>query len=189
MKKTPEEFFKTYAKIAIADSIHSGVPPSITLAQAALESGWGGSGLTTNANNFFGIKTSSKWKGPTYNASTHEYYSGSSNPTTVSANFRKYGSPYESFEDHSIFLQENPRYAALFKLDFLDYKGWAKGIKAAGYATSPDYSDKLIGLIQKYKLHQYDLKAENQRTLKKLANFALFISALMLLIYFTKKLF
>lgn len=164
----PADFFETYAPMAVNDSLFSGIPPSIKLAQAALESGWGESGLTVNANNFFGIK-SHNWDGATYNASTHEFYGGSNSPTTIKADFRRYGSAYESFRDHSDFLHEHDRYSKLFSLNPLDYKGWAYGLKAADYATSPDYAQKLIGLIEKYNLQRYDLKAANQRTLKNLA--------------------
>lgn len=165
MKLAPQDFFDTYSPVAVSDSVFTGIPPSIKLAQAALESGWGGSGLSSNANNFFGIK-SHNWGGAEYNASTQEYFGGY---TTIKSNFRAYGSPYESFMDHSKFLKENPRYSSLFDLDPLDYRGWAYGLKEAGYATAPDYPEKLINLVEKYNLQQYDLKAESKRSYKQLA--------------------
>ncbi len=165
---TPPDFFTQYAPVAVNDSLFSDIPPSIKLAQAALESGWGESGLATNAHNFFGIK-SAGWDGATYNAATHEYYGGSNSPTSIKADFRRYGTTYESFMDHTKFLHKYARYDNLFKLNPLDYKGWAFGLEDSGYATSPDYAEKLIALIQKYNLHEYDLKAANLRVLKTIA--------------------
>ncbi len=167
MKQSPSNFFKTYSPIAVNDYMFSDIPPSIKLAQAALESGWGGSGLTTNANNYFGIKSHS-WGGATYDAKTHEYY-GSGGPVTVDAEWRLYGSPYESFMDHSNFLHKYDRYAPLFQLDPLDYKGWAYGLKSAGYATSPTYAEKLINLIESHQLTKYDRKAVNLKAMKTAA--------------------
>lgn len=177
MKLTPTEFFKKYAGLAVNDSIFSDIPASITLAQAAIESGWGGSSLTVKANNFFGIKQHD-WKGAVYNANTNEYYNGSNTPTVVNDNFRWYGSPYESFMDHSNFLHQHGRYDSLFKLNPLDYKSWAYGLENANYATSPSYAEDLISVIEKYNLQQYDIKAANLRTLKNIT-FVLFILALL----------
>jgi len=177
MKLSPDQFFKTYAPIAVNDSLFTGIPPSIKLAQAALESGWGGSGLTENANNFFGIK-SHGWSGATYDGSTHEFYGGSNQPTYIQADFRAYGSPYESFMDHSKFLKKYDRYKPLFALDPLDYKGWAYGLQDAGYATSPTYAQKLIGLVEKYNLQEYDRKAANQKALRNFAIAVMIVSVL-----------
>jgi len=165
MKLSPPVFFEVYAPIAVNDSLFTRIPPSIKLAQAALESGWGGSGLTINANNFFGIK-SHGWGGATYDSKTHEYYGGSSSPTTVDAEWRVYGSPYESFMDHSKFIMKYDRYKSLFALDPQDYRGWAVGLQNAGYATSPTYAQKLINIVEKYDLTKYDRKAARQRFLK-----------------------
>ena len=176
MKLSPQEFFDTYSGIAVNDYMFSGIPPSIKLAQAALESGWGGSGLTQNANNFFGIK-SHNWGGATYDAQTHEYY-GSGGPVTINAEWRLYGSPYESFMDHSEFLQKYDRYAPLFQLDPLDYRSWAQGLKSAGYATSPTYDQKLINLIEKYDLSKYDRKAVILKGIKNAAWVLLALAAL-----------
>ncbi|MFM1933107.1 MAG: hypothetical protein RL226_2410 [Bacteroidota bacterium] len=120
------------------------IPASITLAQAILESGDGNSELAREANNHFGIKCHD-WKGKKV------YHDDDAKGEC----FRKYDSAHESFEDHSVFLKK-PRYASLFELDILDYKGWAKGLKKCGYATNPKYPDLLIGLIEDFGLQAYD---------------------------------
>lgn len=185
MKLSPQEFFDKYSGVAISDSVYSGIPPSIKLAQAALESEWGGSGLTQRANNFFGIK-SHGWEGPTYSASTQEYYESS--PTIVDALWRVYNSPYASFMDHTSFLEENDRYNNLFDLDPLNYKGWAYGLENAGYATDPDYAEKLINLIEKYNLTKYDRKAEQRKTLKNIVWILFIISLIVTAFSLYKKL-
>ena len=161
MKLTPVIFFRTYSKFAQASQIEGGVPASISLAQAALESSWGGSGLSSQGNNFFGIKDSAtdEWYGQHVDMDTTEY-----NPAgqayTIKAGFRKYASPQGSFDDHVFFLQKNKRYKSLFKLPATDYKGWANGLEAAGYATDPNYAEKLISMVEKYGLAMYDRQAE-----------------------------
>jgi len=129
-----------------------GVPASITLAQGILESGAGRGTLCISANNHFGIKCHTGWTGESV------YHDDDSEQEC----FRKYKDPAESYNDHSLFLTTRGRYAALFKLDKDDYKGWAKGLKAAGYATDPKYPDKLIGLIERYELAQYDAEVLNK---------------------------
>jgi len=129
-----------------------GVPASITLAQGILESGAGRGTLCISANNHFGIKCHTGWTGESV------YHDDDSEQEC----FRKYKDPAESYNDHSLFLTTRGRYAALFKLDKDDYKGWAKGLKAAGYATDPKYPDKLIGLIERYELNQYDAEVLNK---------------------------
>lgn len=155
----PALFFKMYSSYAIKTQIIDNVPASITLAQAALESSWGESGLTKQANNFFGIKdqTNDEYKGPNVVKDTTEYFNGVK--TTVNSKFRKYSTPQGSFNDHASFLHRNPRYAGLFALNITDYKGWASGLQMAGYATDPLYSSKLIQIIEKYNLSQYDQEA------------------------------
>lgn len=129
-----------------------GVPASITLAQGVLESGAGRGTLCINANNHFGIKCHTGWTGESV------YHDDDS----AQECFRKYKDPADSYNDHSLFLTTRGRYAALFKLDKDDYKGWAKGLKAAGYATDPKYPDKLIGLIERYELDKYDAEVLNK---------------------------
>jgi LysM repeat protein len=121
------------------------IPASITLAQGILESGSGNSNLATLANNHFGIKCHSTWTGKTYYQDDDE----------KDECFRKYKNAMQSFEDHSNFLKKR-RYEPLFKLKITDYKGWAKGLKKAGYATNPKYPKLLIGLIERYNLELYD---------------------------------
>jgi LysM repeat protein len=134
--------FKT---IAIQEMNLYGIPASITLAQGLFESGSGNAELARVANNHFGIKCTSDWKGK-------GYYKDDDNHNDC---FRVYDRPEDSFRDHSEFLKR-PRYTKLFLLDKNDYVGWANGLKAAGYATNPNYPQLLINVIQKYHLDQYD---------------------------------
>jgi len=163
MSAKTDNFINKNKRASIIEGVRNKIPPSITLAQAILESGWGESGLSVNANNYFGIKADSSWKGEIYNADTHEYYNGVL--TYTSDDFRAYKNPLQSFKDHSLFLHENPRYSNLFELDFLDYKGWAHGLKSSGYATSPTYAEKLINLIEQYNLNEFDKKAKSFKNL------------------------
>jgi lysozyme len=176
MSAKTDNFINKNKRASIIEGVRNKVPPSITLAQAILESGWGESGLSVNASNYFGIKADSNWKGDIYNADTQEYFNGVL--TYTSDDFRAYKNPLESFKDHSTFLKENPRYSNLFNLDFLDYKGWAYGLKSSGYATSPTYAEKLINLIEQYDLSQYDKKAKSFKTL-------MYIGILILISIFT----
>jgi len=123
-----------------------GIPASITLAQGILESGSGQGRLAKQANNHFGIKCHSSWTGETIKHDDDK----------LQECFRKYTDASDSFRDHSLFLTSRSRYASLFKLPKDDYKSWAKGLRKAGYATDPKYPDKLITLIEKYNLQQYD---------------------------------
>jgi LysM repeat protein len=122
------------------------VPASITLAQGMLESDNGNSALAVYANNHFGIKCHKEWTGETY----------TQDDDTKDECFRKYSTVYDSYVDHSEFLKTRPRYAFLFELKLTDYVGWAKGLKQAGYATDPKYADRLISIIERYNLSQYD---------------------------------
>jgi len=143
---TTEHYIKTYADWAIEEMERTGVPASITLGQGILESGSGNSRLAREANNHFGIKCHSDWTGEKI------YHDDDASQEC----FRKYKSAYESFKDHSAFLKKYSRYAFLFDLETTDYKGWAKGLKKAGYATNPQYADILIGLIERYELYLFD---------------------------------
>ncbi len=138
-------YIELYAPIAQEEMKLYKIPASITLAQGILESGAGEGTLTLEANNHFGIKCHG-WKGGSV------YHDDDRRQEC----FRKYNDPKYSFRDHSLFLTERKRYAALFDLDVDDYVGWAKGLKAAGYATDRKYPDKLIGLIERYELYKYD---------------------------------
>jgi flagellum-specific peptidoglycan hydrolase FlgJ len=142
-------YIEKYKQIAMDDMVKFGIPASITLSQAILESGAGTGPLSVQANNHFGIKCHKDWTGDSIK---HD-------DDSADECFRKYDNPNKSFEDHSVFLLNRPWYAKLFKLEKTDYKGWARGLKTAGYATDPKYPDKLIGLIEKYKLNLFDAQA------------------------------
>ena len=139
------DYIDRYKGIAIEEMNKYGIPASIKLAQALLESGNGNSYLATRANNHFGIKCGGSWSGKSVNRPDD-----SNNDC-----FRVYNDPEQSFRDHSQFLLRK-RYENLFTLRKDDYKGWAKGLKAAGYATNPRYPELLIDLIERYNLQQYD---------------------------------
>ena len=156
MTQEQKAFIERVGRIASADMIKSGVLASMKIAQAILESGWGKSGLTVKANALFGIKATSAWKGKVFNTKTQECFDGI-NFTTIDALFRAYGSWEESITDHSAFLTANARYAAV--LGERDYKKACRAIHAAGYATDPGYTGKLIKIIEQYKLTAYDMAA------------------------------
>ena len=143
-----EKYISTYAEIAVQEMYRSGVPASITLAQGMLESGNGRSQLALKSNNHFGIKCHKGWTGE------RVYHDDDAKGEC----FRKYSHPHQSYRDHSDFLRYRDRYKFLFDLKTTDYKGWAYGLKQAGYATDPGYATKLIKLIEDYKLYQYDTK-------------------------------
>ncbi len=144
-----QKYIEEHKFDAIRDMKKTGIPASITLAQACLESQDGMSNLAREANNHFGIKCSN-WNGASY----------IQDDDTKDECFRKYNSTLESYDDHSLFLLTRPRYAALFQLEITDYKGWAKGLKKAGYATDPNYADRLIKIIEDNQLYQYDKMQE-----------------------------
>ena len=140
-----QTYINQYRDLAIEQMLKFKIPASITLAQGLLESGAGYSELATKGNNHFGIKCHG-WTGrKTYH-----------DDDEAQECFRAYNNVYESYEDHSLLLSRQPRYRSLFSLDGDDYKGWAHGLKKCGYATSPTYAQKLIGIIELYKLQQYD---------------------------------
>ena len=146
------DYFATYAPLAVAEMQAHGIPASITLAQGLLESGAGESALARQSNNHFGIKCPGGWTGPTHHAEDDDYRDG----RLVKSCFRAYSSAADSYADHSAFLVNSPRYAGLFELKPHDYRGWARGLKRAGYATSRTYATRLIELIDRYELTQYD---------------------------------
>ncbi len=146
---TPEEYIALYKDLAIREMKRMGVPAAITLAQGLLETESGNSILVKKSNNHFGIKCKSTWAA-----------GGVSHDDDAKGEcFRQYNTPEESYRDHSNFLRGNDRYAALFRLDVTDYKGWAHGLKKAGYATNPAYPQILIKNIEQYNLQQYTLEA------------------------------
>ncbi len=153
------EYIGTYKDIAIRKMEEYKIPASITLAQGILESGNGLSELTRKANNHFGIKCHSSWRGP-------KVYHDDDRRGEC---FRKYPSAEGSFNDHSEFLTGRGRYEFLFDLSPDDYKAWAKGLKKAGYATDRKYPKKLISFIENFELYKYDDLVLDDRAYKKYA--------------------
>jgi LysM repeat protein len=141
-----EEYISTYRNVAVAEMKRSGIPASVTLAQGILETEHGNSELVKKSNNHFGIKCKSTWTGESVRHTDDA-------PNEC---FRKYPNAAESYKDHSDYLKTSPRYASLFQLEPSDYKGWAYGLKRAGYATNPRYPQIVISNIEKYNLQQYD---------------------------------
>lgn len=146
--KQYEAYIKKYSALAVEEMRKYHIPASITLAQGLLESGAGQSALARKSNNHFGIKCGGDWDGKSVRYDDDER----------NECFRAYKHPKQSYEDHSKFLASRSRYAFLFKLKITDYKGWAKGLKKAGYATDRRYAQRLIDIIELYDLHQYDTK-------------------------------
>jgi len=144
---TPEQYVAIYKDIAIREMKRMGVPAAITLAQGILETESGNSDLVKKSNNHFGIKCKTNWTGGSV---THD-------DDAAGECFRLYKTAEDSYRDHSNFLRGNTRYGFLFKLDVKDYKGWAYGLKKAGYATNPSYPQILIKHIEQYNLQQYTL--------------------------------
>ena len=139
-------YIKKFAPAAVKNMRFYKIPASITLAQGVLESGHGESTLAKKANNHFGIKCHKGWKGRSIRHDDDE----------ENECFRSYKNPLKSYRDHSLFLVDRDRYNALFELKRKDYKGWAKGLKAAGYATDTKYAEKLISLIERFNLTRFD---------------------------------
>ena len=140
------DYIFQFKGVAMSNMKNYGIPASIILAQGILESGAGRGRLAVNANNHFGIKCHKEWTGD----------SVKQDDDAEQECFRKYNDPSESFKDHAVFLSGRSRYAVLFELPKDDYKAWAKGLRAAGYATDPRYPEKLISYIERYNLYQYD---------------------------------
>ncbi len=147
-----QKYIETYKDIAIREMKRMGVPAAITLAQGILETENGNSELVRKSNNHFGIKCKSSWTG---NSVYHD-------DDERGECFRKYNSAEESYRDHSNFLRGSERYAFLFALDPANYKGWAYGLKKAGYATNPRYPQILINHIEQYNLNQYSLEGAGE---------------------------
>lgn len=152
------EYISKYSELAVEQMRLHKIPASITLSQGLLESGAGNSELARKSNNHFGIKCGGSWRGRSVK---HD-------DDARNECFRAYSNPRDSYEDHSAFLRRGARYAFLFELDITDYKGWARGLKKAGYATDPSYANRLITIIEDYNLYKYDSKgAYSERKLRK----------------------
>ena len=143
---TREEYVERYKSIAVAHMERYGIPASITMAQGILESDSGNSRLSVESNNHFGIKCKRGWTGP-------RVFHDDDAPDEC---FRAYESVEASYHDHAVFLDTQPRYDSLFAYPSTDYKSWARGLKAAGYATAPDYAQRLVRLIESMKLYLLD---------------------------------
>lgn len=154
--RTTVAYIDEFKGVAIEEMNKYGIPASITLAQGIIESGSGNSDLAKYANNHFGIKCTSDWKGK-------GYYKADDKADDC---FRVYKDARESYKDHSEFLKRK-RYSGLFELDKNDYKNWALGLKQAGYATNPKYPDLLINIIEKYQLYFYDMPESENEKLKR----------------------
>ncbi len=146
MSNLAQSYIDKYGDMAVREMKRTGIPASITLAQGMLESDFGRSSLARDANNHFGIKCHNNWTG------ARVYH----DDETRNECFRRYKSAEESFRDHSDYLTTTPRYKSLFSLSSTDYRGWAHGLKKAGYATNPQYASLLITNIERYGLHTFD---------------------------------
>lgn len=157
------DYIEQYKEIAVIEMYRTGVPASITIAQALHESNYGNSPLAVKANNHFGIKCKSYWSGETY---YHKDDDKDDKGKLINSCFRAYNSSLDSYVDHSNFLKYGENYVHLFDLSLTDYVGWAYGLKAGGYATDPHYAEKLIRNIEKYKLFELDSRPNPYKKVK-----------------------
>ena len=149
-------YIDQYKDLAVVEMYRSGIPASITLAQALHESSVGNSDLAIFANNHFGIKCKSYWTGKTFGHKDDDF---DTNGILMKSCFRAYDSVLDSYIDHSNFLMQSAHYGELFSIPKTDYKAWAHGLKKCGYATDPSYAEKLIDKIERYQLYLYDTQA------------------------------
>ncbi len=156
-------YIEEHKELAVIEMYRSGIPASITMAQALHESNFGKSDLATKANNHFGIKCKSYWKGITYRHKDDDYENGE----LIKSCFRSYVNVFDSYIDHSNFLKGTSHYQQLFSLGEKDYKSWAIGLQKSGYATDPNYSEKLIRYIEKYDLDRLDYEDDPFKVLTK----------------------
>ncbi len=154
---TAEDYFEQYAELAVREMNRSGIPASITLAQALVESNCGKSELAYQTNNHFGIKSKRDWDGATFCKNDDERDERGAPKVSC---FRKYESVEDSYEDHTLFIMGDDRYEDLFRLAPFDYVGWARGLKAKNYASRENYDEILIKKIEQYGLARYDQMLE-----------------------------
>jgi len=153
-------YINLYKDIAVSEMVRTGIPASIKLAQAILESNCGKSELACKANNHFGIKCGTDWNGKHFKKEDDDFENGQ----LVKSCFREFSSVNDSYVAHSDFLTDpgkSARYGSLFELGPTDYKGWAKGLSRAGYATDPQYANRLVDIIEKYELYRLDTEINN----------------------------
>jgi len=148
-------YIDRYSELAVAEMYRSGIPASITIAQGMHESAYGTSRLSTEANNHFGIKCKSYWTGPTFYHKDDDF---DTQGNLLESCFRAYQDDIESYIDHSNFLMNSSNYIGLFNYSNLDYLNWANGLQRNGYATDPQYANKLIKKIENYNLYEFDHK-------------------------------
>jgi len=152
---TPFEYIDQYKDLAVVEMHRTGIPASITMAQAMVESGFGKSKLAKESNNHFGIKCKDYWTGRTYYFKDDDL---DEKGNLIKSCFRSYDSVIDSYVDHSYFLKNTRYYNSLFELSTTDYKAWSHGLKKCGYATAKNYGTKLISLIERYHLNELDYK-------------------------------
>jgi hypothetical protein len=160
-EKLVKDYILNYHEIATSEMHRTGIPVSIKLAQGMLESSYGQSELAVIGNNHFGIKCHSSWTGEKYYKHDDEFCEEGNKKESC---FRVYSQPQESFYDHSVILKAK-RYAFLYEYDSKDYVSWANGLLKAGYATDPQYANKLIGMIEKHELYKLDESNQNYQDL------------------------
>ena len=154
--ETQQEFIDAVASVAMDTHKEYGIYPSVTIAQAILESAWGKSGLAIQANNLFGIKADSSWKGPILELPTIEHVNGGI--IHIISKWRVYEKWEDSVLDHGKFLRENPRYEKAGVFESANYKEQVMAIHNAGYATDPNYTNLVCGLIESYELYKFDME-------------------------------
>jgi flagellum-specific peptidoglycan hydrolase FlgJ len=151
-----QNYIDSFQLTASHEMLRSGVPASIKLAQGILESRYGQSELAVHANNHFGMKCGTEWQGNRYCKYSPEWSDGKVESQKLGC-FRRYDNVAACYKAHSDFLRYRKYYKDLFLLSSYDYESWAKGLQKAGYATDPNYAEKLISLIERYQLYQYDI--------------------------------
>ena len=164
-RKLAESYINSYKDVAVQEMHRTGIPASIKLAQGLLESDWGRSDLAKTANNHFGIKCGGRWEGNTFYKEDDDK---DTRGRLIESCFRSFSSPTESYMAHSNFLSDPKkeyRYGFLFKYESTDYRSWAKGLKKSGYATDPKYPNKLIQIIENYKLYEFDQPIRNENAI------------------------
>ena len=160
-------YIENHKELAVIEMYRTGIPASITMAQALHESNYGKSKLAVVANNHFGIKCKSYWKGITYFHKDDDFDDAGN---LTDSCFRAYENVFDSYIDHSHFLTNTPHYQNLFQISSKDYEQWALGLQASGYATDPNYAKKLINIIHRYQLQQLDFEEDPFIHLKKIDN-------------------
>ncbi len=164
------QYIQQHKEFAIAEMYRMGIPASIKLAQGILESRYGTSELATAANNHFGLKATREWKGHIYYVYSQEWNAHLRRSEKVISAFRAFPTGAESYRHHSDFVRYREHYRHLFKFSRFQYREWAQGLSKAGYATDPEYANKLISLIERFQLYQYDHSTPTTATTRYMPN-------------------